>query len=216
MAFVFNPNEIDTSDDFVLMPEGVYMLQATKVERVFKDTGDFMVKMIFATMNEDFPGVFSQRFNMIHSNPQAQEIARRDFAKFCKASGIADEFPEGFEMDEASDEEMTDLFCHKPFDAKVGIEKSKNPKYSDSNQVAKYYPVGEGGNYGPLRNPQAGHAPAAPAGKPTAANDAPATGTATATTAGRAATNGAARTAGASGAGKANGAGSRPWNRPAA
>ena len=195
MAFNFNPNTTDRSPD--LLPVANYQAQAVKMERVWKDSGDFMIKAEFEILApEDFASrrVF-ENFNLLHSNETAQKIGREKLADLCDAIGISDQFQgDGIDLEAIEDDALTELFCFKAFDAKIGVQKDKSGQYKDQNRINQYKALGSS------EPPRAAAAPPAPQRRadPSTARQTRNEGTAPTT------------------ASRPTGAGSRPWDRAAA
>lgn len=197
MAFHFNPNTTERSS-FELLPSSQYGLQSVKMERVWKDNGDFMIKGEFEVLTPDAYAnrrVF-ENYNLLHSNDTAQRIGRERLAELCDAIGISTLFEgDGIDLEAVSDEELAELFCFKPFTGKVGVSKDKTGQYKDQNRINEYKPF------------NAQQAPAAPTGQ------APQGAAVNPSTARQTRNEGAAPTA-------ANrpppAGGSRPWDRAAA
>lgn len=112
------------------IPPGKYMMQVDKAEVMKTKSGDG--KYIKASIRIiDGPcenRIIFQNFNYINANSEAQRIGREQLGKLCLVTGIAN-------MNQALN------LVGRPFIGKVKIEKSKDPQYSDSNQVADFYHI---------------------------------------------------------------------------
>lgn len=121
--------EPSTGGSFTLLPIADYKLQADEIsdENVTKDGTGKYVTAKFTVIDGEYEGSsFYVNFNIENKNPKATEIAWRDLSAWGHAVGVL-----------TGD---SDALLYKPFVAKVGIEKSKNPQYpDDKNKILKYY-----------------------------------------------------------------------------
>ncbi len=141
MAFHFNPNTTERSS-FELLPVGHYGIQCVKMERVWNDAGNFMIKAEFEIMTPEASAgrrVF-ENFNLLHhTSDMAQKIGREKLAEFCDAIAISELFQgDGIDLEAISDDELSELFCFKLFDGKVGVQKDKSGQYKDQNRINEY------------------------------------------------------------------------------
>jgi hypothetical protein len=111
-----------------LLPIDDYRLQADEIsdENVTKDgTGKYVTAKFTVIEGELEGSSFYVNFNIENKNPKAVEIAWRDLSAWGHAVGVL-----------TGD---SDALLYKPFLARVGIEKSKDPQYKDKNKILKYY-----------------------------------------------------------------------------
>jgi hypothetical protein len=111
-----------------LLPVDDYRLQADEIsdETVTKDgTGKYVTAKFTVIEGELEGSSFYANFNIENKNPKAVEIAWRDLSAWGHAVGVL-----------TGD---SDALLYKPFMARVGIEKSKDPQYKDKNKILKYY-----------------------------------------------------------------------------
>jgi hypothetical protein len=111
-----------------LLPVDDYRLQADEIsdENVTKDgTGKYVTAKFTVIEGELEGSSFYVNFNIENKNPKAVEIAWRDLSAWGHAVGVL-----------TGD---SDALLYKPFMARVGIEKSKDPQYKDKNKILKYY-----------------------------------------------------------------------------
>lgn len=138
MSAMFNPNTTERTPR-ELLPAGRYTLQANKVEQHWNDRGGFMLKAEFEVFDGDHAGrkVF-ENYNVVNTNETAQKIGREQLANLCDAIDISKEFTDEIDLEEVSPEWIESMFCFKAFNAKVGVQKSKDPQYADRNSVGDY------------------------------------------------------------------------------
>lgn len=141
MAAMFNPNTTERTPR-ELVPNGRYTMQASKVEQHWNDRGGFMLKAEFEILDGEHAGrkVF-ENFNVVNANETAQKIGREQLANLCDALDISKEFTDEIDLEEVSPDWIESMFCFKAFVAKVGVQKSKDPQYSDRNSVGDYKSV---------------------------------------------------------------------------
>jgi len=90
LGFTFDATQVAPSAPMEAVPDGWYSAQITGGEISLNDGGNGRRLNLEWTITE---GQFKNRkafdgFNIIHSNPQAQEIAARDLSAICHATGV--------------------------------------------------------------------------------------------------------------------------------
>ena len=131
-GFSINPQDYDTEQkgDFTDLPTGIYRLEceAQSYGDNSKGTGKVLGLTLTVLEPEEFAGrkVF-ENFNLVHENEKAQEIAREDVSKMCRA---VEHFTA---LDDPED------LVFKPFMAKLGWSKSKNKAYEPKFGVRNYF-----------------------------------------------------------------------------
>ena len=131
MGFQYDVTDVEPSTgSFELLVPGEYRLEVSEIsdETVTKDGTGKYVTMKFTVVAGEREGtnIFSN-YNIKNKNPKAEEIAWREISALARAVGAL-----------AGD---SDQMLYKPFSAKVGIEKSKDPQYKDKNKIEKFYPL---------------------------------------------------------------------------
>lgn len=129
-TFDVNAAEYNENSSFDLVPAGWYQMFISKAELRPTRSGGSMISVTY-----DITGPSHQNrkifgnFNWENANPVAQEIGRKQFAQQVRALGLP-----GIQS-------LDDLI-NLPFDGKVGIQKSKDPQYEDSNRVTAFAAAG--------------------------------------------------------------------------
>ena len=128
--FDVNASEYDEDNSFDLVPAGWYQMFISKAELRPTKSGGSMISVTYDITGPTHQGrkVFGN-FNWENANPVAQEIGRKQFAQQIRALGLP-----GIQS-------LDDLI-NLPFDGKVGIQKSKDPQYEDSNRVTAFAVAG--------------------------------------------------------------------------
>ena len=164
--FDINAAEYDEDNSFDLIPAGWYQMFISNAELRQTRSGGSMISVTYDITGPTHQGrkIFGN-FNWENANPVAQEIGRKQFAQQIRALGLP-----GIQG-------LDDLI-NLPFDGKVGIQKSKDPQYEDSNRVTAFAAAGSksGGEQvsQPVAAPKLPARPAAPAKAPDAAPKRPA------------------------------------------
>ena len=138
MSAMFNPNTTERTAR-ELVPNGRYVVQCIKMDRHWNDRGGFMMKAEFEIVEGDHAGrkVFDN-FNVVNANETAQKIGREQLANLCDALDISKEFTDEIDLETVDDNWLESMFCFKAFNAKIGVQKSKDPQYSDRNSLGDY------------------------------------------------------------------------------
>ena len=153
--FDVNSTKYDDNDNsFDLLPAGWYQMFISKAELRPTKSGGSMISVTYDVTGPTHQGrkVFGN-FNWENANPVAQEIGRKQFAQQVRALGLP-----GIQS-------LDDLI-NLPFDGKVGIQKSKDPQYEDSNRVTAF--AAAGSKSGGAQVAQPAIAPQRPAARPAA------------------------------------------------
>lgn len=164
--FDVNAAEYDEDNSFDLVPAGWYQMFISKAELRPTKSGGSMISVTYDITGPTHQGrkIFGN-FNWENANPVAQEIGRKQFAQQVRALGLP------------GIQQLEDLI-NLPFDGKVGIQKSKDPQYEDSNRVTAFAAAGSksGGAQvaQPVAAPQRQARPAATAKAPAVAPQRPA------------------------------------------
>lgn len=164
--FDVNAAEYDEDSSFDLVPAGWYQMFISKAELRPTKSGGSMISVSYDITGPTHQGrkIFGN-FNWENANPVAQEIGRKQFAQQVRALGLP-----GIQS-------LDDLI-NLPFDGKVGIQKSKDPQYEDSNRVTAFAAAGSKSGGAQVAQPVAATQrparPAAPAKAPAAAPQRPA------------------------------------------
>lgn len=166
-SFDVNAAEYDEDSSFDLVPAGWYQMFISKAELRPTKSGGSMISVTYDITGPTHQGrkIFGN-FNWENSKPVAQEIGRKQFAQQVRALGL-------------SGIQSLDDLINLPFDGKIGIQKSKDPQYEDSNRVTSFAAAGSksGGSVAqtapqqrPVAAPQRPAAPQrhAPAARPAA------------------------------------------------
>ena len=159
-TFDVNAAEYDEDNSFDLIPAGWYQMFISKAELRPTKSGGSMISVTYDITGPTHQGrkIFGN-FNWENVNPVAQEIGRKQFAQQVRALGLP-----GIQS-------LDDLI-NLPFDGKVGIQKSKDPQYEDSNRVTAFAAAGSKSGGGiaqaapqqrPVAAPQRTAAPQRPA-----------------------------------------------------
>lgn len=136
----FDPNEVPERDNnFDCLPAGTYDAQITDSEVVPTKAGDGRIlKLTWEVIAGPLANrKFFQNLNIQNPSPKAQEIAQRDLADICEATGAG------------TISDSQDLH-YKPCSVRIAIEKSDN--YGDKNVVKRVKPIG--GTVTPMRQSQ--------------------------------------------------------------
>ena len=158
--FNVSSSEYDEDYSFDLVPAGWYQMFISKAELRPTKSGGSMISVTYDITGPTHQGrkIFGN-FNWENANPVAQEIGRKQFAQQVRALGLH------------SIQSLDDLI-NLPFDGKVGIQKSKDPQYEDSNRVTAFAAAGSKSGGGaaqaapqqrPVAAPQRTAAPRRPA-----------------------------------------------------
>lgn len=144
-AFQVNQQALeDQRGNYDPIPAGWYTVIVDESEvRTNKAGSGQYIWMSFRVIDGEFNGrkVFT-RFNVVNSNPQAQEIGHRELSRLTAAVGLP-----GFND--------TQELHGKPLQIKVKVRKDLSGRYPDDNEVSGFRSVAEAQG--------AGVAPAAPA-----------------------------------------------------
>lgn len=164
-TFDVNATEYDEDSSFDLVPAGWYQMFISKAELRQTKFGGSMISVTYDITGPTHQGrkVFGN-FNWENANPVAQEIGRKQFAQQVRALGLP-----GIQS-------LDDLI-NLPFDGKVGIQRSNDPQYKDSNRVTAFAAAGSKSDGAQVAQPVA--APQRPA--PVAQSAAPAKSSASST-----------------------------------
>lgn len=129
-SFDVNSAEYDDDSSFDLIPAGWYQMFISKAELRPTKSGGSMISVTYDISGPTHQGrkVFGN-FNWENANPVAQEIGRKQFAQQVRALGLS------------GIQQLEDLI-NLPFDGKVGIQKSKDQQYEDSNRVTAFATAG--------------------------------------------------------------------------
>lgn len=129
-TFDVNAAEYDEDSSFDLVPAGWYQMFISKAELRPTKSGGSMISVTYDITGPTHQGrkIFGN-FNWENANPVAQEIGRKQFAQQVRALGLP------------GIQQLEDLI-NLPFDGKVGIQKSKDPQYEDSNRVTAFAAAG--------------------------------------------------------------------------
>jgi hypothetical protein len=162
-SFDVNAAEYDEDSSFDLIPAGWYQMFISKAELRPTKSGGSMISVTYDISGPTHQGrkIFGN-FNWENANPVAQEIGRKQFAQQVRALGLP-----GIQS-------LDDLI-NLPFDGKVGIQKSKDPQYEDSNRVTAFVAAGSKSGGEQVTQPVAAtQRPARPAAQAKAAPQRPA------------------------------------------
>lgn len=129
-SFDVNSSEYDEDSSFDLVPAGWYQMFISKAELRPTKSGGSMISVTYDITGPTHQGrkIFGN-FNWENANPVAKEIGRKQFAQQVRALGLS------------GIQQLEDLI-NLPFDGKVGIQKSKDPQYEDSNRVTAFAAAG--------------------------------------------------------------------------
>lgn len=133
----FDPNEVPERDNnFDCLPAGTYDAQITdSVVVPTKDQRGRILKLTWEVIAGQLANrKFFQNLNIQNPSPKAQEIAQRDLADICEATGAG------------TISDSQDLH-YKPCSVRIAIEKQKG--YDDKNVVKRVKPIG--GTVTPMR-----------------------------------------------------------------
>ena len=125
----FNADDHGSMTDYSALPEGEYLCIATGSE--FKETkartGEYL-EITWEVLSEEYKGrLIWSRLNLKNPNPKAEEIAQRELADICRATGV---------MRPRDSEELH----NKPVLITVVIEENERGK---SNRIKKYTSANE-------------------------------------------------------------------------
>lgn len=154
----FDPNSVDTTDQYELLPAGVYQAQITESEIV--DTKSGAGKILKLTW-ELGPGGFEgrkvwQNINFLNPSPKAQEIGQIELARILKAIG-------------AGPLRDTEELHFKPCLITLKVKPAEG-QYSAKNEVSRVNPIdGPMPAAAPAVRQATTRAPAAAAAQPRAA-----------------------------------------------
>lgn len=128
----FNPDQIEITEGFEVIPPGWYPVTITKSDVVQnnKGTGKILKLTMQVLQGERAGSTITDNLNIIHQNETAQRIGQSDLAKVCKAVGFSGQL-----MD-------TSQLHGRSFEVRVAVEQfesNKEPgKMLDSNKVKDY------------------------------------------------------------------------------
>nr|DAP03961.1 MAG TPA: Protein of unknown function (DUF669) [Caudoviricetes sp.] len=124
--FDVNSDDLQDTQSFDLLPQGWYQGFVEKIEARETRTGGQMFAVTVQITGPSHAGrkVFVN-FNWVNANPTAQQIGRQQFAGLVRAVGL---------QQVTSLEDVT----NRPFDCKVGVQKSRDPQYEDRNDIKQY------------------------------------------------------------------------------
>lgn len=153
-SFDVNAAEYNEDNSFDLVPAGWYQMFISKAELRPTKSGGSMISVTYDITGPTHQGrkIFGN-FNWENANPVAQEIGRKQFAQQVRALGLP------------GIQQLEDLI-NLPFDGKVGIQKSKDPQYEDSNRVTAF--AAAGSRSGGAQVAQPAVAPQRPVARPAA------------------------------------------------
>lgn len=120
----FNAAGIDTTDNFELIPKGLYLAELVEDEMVQTKSGNgSYLKCQFEIIEGPHAGrkVF-HNFNLDNPNQQAVEIARKQLAQLCEAQG------------KQAIQDSSELYG-TPITIRVGIKKDKEGQHEDQNVI---------------------------------------------------------------------------------
>lgn len=89
LGFLGGFNADDHQDEFVLIQPGDYnvVIEETEMKANSSGTGEFLlIKLVITDAPYEGRTVFD-RFNIVHTNPKAVDIAKKQFAVLCRAAG---------------------------------------------------------------------------------------------------------------------------------
>ena len=114
-------------NNFELIPAGAYVAQVTESSIVDLKTGNGQaLKLTFELLTEGYRGrKIWVNLNIKHTNPTAEQISQQQLRELCEAVGLS---------------RMVDTaeLHNKPVEVKVKIRVSKDPQYSDQNEIVGY------------------------------------------------------------------------------
>jgi hypothetical protein len=126
----FDPSQYQGST-YDLLPIGIYSAQIIEAEITVPQSLDGQgVKLVWSITNGEYANrQVWHRITFAHSNPQAQDIGRRQLKDLCEACGITTSIsnPEPFKFIECK--------------IRIGIEKDKDGVYDDKNVVTRMWPA---------------------------------------------------------------------------
>jgi len=130
--FSFDTSTVEKRENnYELLPAGDYVAQVTEssIEPLKSGNGQCL-KLTVTVLQEGYNGrkIFC-RLNVQHTNPTAEQIAQQQLRELCDAIGVV---------------RMTDTteLHNKPFVARVKIRVSKDPQYTDQNEISGFKPAG--------------------------------------------------------------------------
>ena len=125
----FDANNVDPQGDYELIPAGNYPAQivASDMRSTKNGNGQFLYLELEISDGEYAGRKLYDRLNLINPNPQAVEIAKRQFSALCRATGV---------MVPKDSEELH----FRPVVAVVKVRPAKG-EYGASNDIATYKPV---------------------------------------------------------------------------
>jgi len=130
---MFDFSKVEESNDYDLLPEGVYSVVAEKAEwRQSKSGGEYL-NVQFKIFSESHKGrVLFHMFNLINSNNTAVNIAMQQIVSFMGANGKKKE-----ELTGVSKDALASMIIDMTADVFVKIQKGQNG-YSDQNRIANF------------------------------------------------------------------------------
>jgi hypothetical protein len=133
--FYFDPDQQEGSN-FELIPVGDYTAEIIEAAITQPRSGDGqMLKLTWKITDGEYAGrQLWQTLCYLHSNQQAQDIARRTLKDLCVALDIR--------------EQITDpeVFKYKPARVRVIVEKDKSGQYDDQNRIRRVRSLTEANN----------------------------------------------------------------------
>lgn len=163
----FNLANVPEDNSFDLLPNGEYLGEIRKITQKWKEgTNNFALNIEFAVAK---PEEFAERrvfeyCNVIHSSEAAQRIGQQRVLAITKAIGIYDVIVQHqIDLEQIEESDLNELFCNKPFIAKIGIKKDKTGQYGDQNTIL------DAKRYDPTATDTVSRAPARPTAAPAAA-----------------------------------------------
>jgi len=146
--FKFSKEDVDEQQGFELLPAAKYIAVITDSEwKETKDGNGHYLALTFEIIGPEFAGrkVF-ENFNLDNVNDQASKIAARQFRDLCDAIDarkFCDEMYEASSMEELQGflDSMPEAIFNQPVEINVGVQKSKDPQYSDNNKIKAYAAV---------------------------------------------------------------------------
>ena len=160
--FLFDPSQQEGSN-YRPISAGEYTAEIIEATVTQPQSGDgHMLTLIWKILDGDHEGrqIF-QRLCYQHSNPQAQDIARRMLKDICVALDL--------------NESVTDreIFKFKPAKVRVGIEIDKFGQFDDQNKIKRVKPLAEADNEAHEARPATAAPKAAAKPAPKAAGNGP-------------------------------------------
>lgn len=86
----FNANDVQETNDFEVIPAGIYSAQiiASEMKETKAKTGMYLELRIQILDEEHRGRLIFERLNLVNPNETAVSIAQRDLASICRACGV--------------------------------------------------------------------------------------------------------------------------------